>query len=125
MKIRKILLLTVMIMLAMSMNTFASYKDKDPIFMGKILEVTNNEKDNNILVKAKGYIRACSVYEEEIILLINKDTEIISDSCNELVGNVEKICVNDTIYAKLDKAMTKSIPPQVSAKSIQVTKAIN
>lgn len=122
MKFKKTLVITLLFILSLSIPTFASNKEKAPIFMGKVLEVTKDEKDNSVRVKAKGYIKGCSVYEEELILIVTKDTEIIGSKC----GNEEKyeneVCVGDLIFAKLDKAMTKSIPPQVVAKKIQISK---
>lgn len=122
MKFKKTLVITLLFILSLSIPTFASNKEKSPVFMGKVLEVTKDEKDNSVRVKAKGYIKGCSVYEEELILIVTKDTEIIGSKC----GNEEKyeneVCVGDLIFAKLDKAMTKSIPPQVVAKKIQISK---
>ena len=122
MKFKKTLVITLLFILSLSIPTFASNKEKAPIFMGKVLEVTKDEKDNSVRVKGKGYIKGCSVYEEELILIVTKDTEIIGSKC----GNEEKyeneVCVGDLIFAKLDKAMTKSIPPQVVAKKIQISK---
>lgn len=122
MKLKKTLVITLLFILSLSIPTFASNKEKSPIFMGKVLEVTKDEKDNSVRVKGKGYIKGCSVYEEELILIVTKDTEIIGSKC----GNEEKyeneVCVGDLIFAKLDKAMTKSIPPQVVAKKIQISK---
>ncbi|SCJ99199.1 Uncharacterised protein [uncultured Clostridium sp.] len=122
MKFKKTLVITLLFILSLSIPTFASNKEKSPVFMGKVLEVTKDEKDNSVRVKGKGYIKGCSVYEEELILIVTKDTEIIGSKC----GNEEKyeneVCVGDLIFAKLDKAMTKSIPPQVVAKKIQISK---
>lgn len=122
MKLKKTLVITLLFILSLSIPTFASNKEKSPVFMGKVLEVTKDEKDNSVRVKGKGYIKGCSVYEEELILIVTKDTEIIGSKC----GNEEKyeneVCVGDLIFAKLDKAMTKSIPPQVVAKKIQISK---
>lgn len=121
MKFKRTLLITLLCILSLSIPTFASNKEKSPIFMGKVLEITKDDKDNSVRVKAKGYVKGCSVYEEELVLIVTKDTEIIVSKC----GNEEKheeVCVGDLIFAKLYKAMTKSIPPQVVAKKIQISK---
>lgn len=122
MKFKRTLVITLLCILSLSIPTFASNKEKSPIFMGKVLEVTKDDKDNNIRVKAKGYIKGCSVYEEELILIVTKDTEIIGSKCGSEEKYEEEVCVGDLIFAKLDKAMTKSIPPQVVAKKIQISK---
>lgn len=122
MKFKRILVVTLLLLISLSMPTFASNKEKSSIFMGKVLEVTKDDRDNSVRVRAKGYVKGCSVYEEELILIVTKDTEIIGTKC----GNEEKVenevCVGDLIFAKLSKAMTKSIPPQVVAKKIQISK---
>lgn len=122
MKFKRTLLITLLCILSLSIPTFASNKEKSPIFMGKVLEVTKDEKDNSVRVKAKGYIKGCSVYEEELILIVTKDTEIIGSKCGNEEKYEKEVCVGDLIFAKLDRAMTKSIPPQVVAKKIQISK---
>lgn len=122
MKFKRTLLITLLCILSLSIPTFASNKEKSPIFMGKVLEVTKDEKDNSVRVKAKGYIKGCSVYEEELILIVTKDTEIIESKCGNEEKYEKEVCVGDLIFAKLDRAMTKSIPPQVVAKKIQISK---
>lgn len=122
MKFKRILVSTLLCILSLSIPTFASNKEKSPIFMGKVLEVTKDDKNNSVKVKAKGYIKGCSVYEEEVILIITKDTEIIGAKCGNEEKYEEDVCVGDLIFVKLDKAMTKSIPPQVVAKKIQISK---
>lgn len=122
MKFKRTLVITLLCILSLSIPTFASNKEKSPIFMGKVLEVTKDDKDNSVRVKAKGYVKGCSVYEEELILIVTKDTEIIGSKCGNEDKYEKEVCVGDLIFAKLDKAMTKSIPPQVVAKKIQISK---
>ena len=122
MKFKRILIVTLLFLLSVSIPAFASNKEKTPIFMGKVLEVEKNDKDNNVRVKAKGYIKGCSIYEEELILIITKDTELLRDKCDKEKNIESEVCVGDYIFAKLDKVMTKSIPPQVVAKKIQISK---
>lgn len=122
MKFKRSLIVTLLFLLSVSIPAFASNKEKTPIFMGKVLEVEKNDKDNNVRVKAKGYIKGCSIYEEELILIITKDTELLRYKCDKEKNVENEVCVGDYIFAKLDKAMTKSIPPQVVAKKIQISK---
>ena len=122
MKFKRTLVITLLCILSLSIPTFASNKEKSPIFMGKVLEVTKDDKDNSVRVKAKGYVKGCSVYEEELILIVTKDTEIIGSKCGNEDKYEKEVCVGDLIFAKLDKAMTKSIPPQAVAKKIQISK---
>ena len=122
MRTKRILLGALMLMLFMTMPVFASNKEKTPIFMGKVLEVIKDDKYDNVRIKAKGYIKGCSIYEEELILIVNKDTEIIGHRCQGEDKKETEVCVGDLVFAKLDKAMTKSIPPQVVAKRLQITK---
>ena len=119
------------------LETVKTGKTKGPIFMGKVLEVDEKDKDSNTRIRVKGYIKGCEVYEEEIFAIISKDTKIITNSCNEEKKVEDKkseedgkkcetgdinIVVGDFVFICLDDAMTKSIPPQVVAKRIQVTK---
>ena len=124
------------------LETVKTGKTKGPIFMGKVLEVDEKDKDSNTRIRVKGYIKGCEVYEEEIFAIISKDTKIITNSCNGEkkiedkkaeakkseengkkceTGDVN-IAVGDFVFICLDDVMTKSIPPQVVAKRIQVTK---
>lgn len=122
MKFKRVLVLTLVFMLALSIPTFASNKEKMPIFMGKVLEVSKDEKGESVRIKAKGYIKGCSVYEEELILIVTKETEIMPTKCGDEKKYENEVCVGDLIFAKLNKAMTKSIPPQVVAEKIQISK---
>lgn len=137
-KLKRTLSVIMMCLMGFNVPVFAqTEKVRDPIFMGKVLEVEKNEKDSNIRIKVKGYIKSCEIYEKEIIAIINKDTKIVNSNCNkekkddekkneENTNKFELTSVNiekgDTVFIHLDKAMTKSIPPQVGAKKIQITK---
>ena len=122
MKLKRVLVITLVLILSLSFSTFASNKEKSPIFMGKVSEVIKDEKENSVRVKAKGYIKGCSVYEEELILIVTEETEILGNECGNQEKVEKEVCVGDLIFAKLDKSMTKSIPPQVVAKKIQISK---
>lgn len=114
-----------------------SLKARGPIFMGKVMEVEEKDKDSNVRIRVKGYIKGCEVYEEEIFAIITKDTKVMTSSCNEEKKCEDKksqeeikkcencnidIKVSDTVFICLDEIMTKSIPPQVVAKRIQITR---
>lgn len=139
-KVKKILVVSMLCIMGFSSTTVLAettkeeWKNKGPIFMGKVLEVERNDKDKNIRVKVKGYIRGCEVYEEELIAIVNEDTDIILDRCNkenkakdknsELELELKDINIEkgDNVFIRLDKAMTMSLPPQSLAKKIQITK---
>lgn len=142
-KLKRILAVTMMCIMGFSsVSAFAEggkedWKNKGPSFMGKVIEVQKNEKDNNIRVKVKGYISGCEVYEEELIAIVNNETKIITNGCkeenkpevkNEKDGENKckptdvDIKVGDNVFIRLDKAMTMSLPPQSVAKKMQITR---
>ena len=88
-----------------------------PIFIGKILEIEDQEDNKRLLVE--GYVKGCEVYEEKLIALINEETEILGNCNNE---KTKDFSVGDRVYIELSEAFTKSIPPQSVAKKIQVSK---
>jgi len=132
-KLKRMIVGVMVCIMGVSMPVVAkAEKIKGNKFMGKVLEVEKSEKDNTIRIKVKGYLKSCDVYEEELIAIISSDTKIMTNTCNEekedeknknkcdiKVVNIEK---GDTVFICLDKAMTKSIPPQANAKRIQITK---
>lgn len=134
-KLNRTIVAVMICIMGFSIPTFAQtekVKAKGPIFMGKVLEVEEKDKFNNIRIRAKGYIKGCEVYEEEIFIIISSDTKVIENNCNEekkseedknkLVATDLKIEIGDTVFVCLSEAMTNSIPPQSSARKIQVTK---
>lgn len=134
-KLKRMIVGVMICIMGFSIPTFAQtekVKSKGPIFMGKVLSVEEKDKFDNIRIRAKGYIKGCEVYEEEIFVIISKDTKIISNNCNEEKKSEEeknkecatdlKIEVGDTVFICLSDVMTSSIPPQSSARKIQVTK---
>lgn len=133
MKLKRSLAITLLFLLVFSLPVFAfGKKPKSPIFMGEVQEVQKSEKDNTLRVGVKGYIKGCKVYKEDIIATISENTVIIPDGClnDEKDNKCEKanpqeikIEKGDTVFMVLNEAMTKSIPPQVGVKSIQITKA--
>lgn len=130
MKYKRILILTLLLLLTITSTVFAQERRmKSPIFMGEVLEVQINEKDNIMQIRTKGYIKNSQVYKEEIIAIISEETILLPNSCplektnttHEKVNPVElTINKGDTVFMVLSEAMTKSIPPQVNAKAIKI-----
>lgn len=124
MKSFKVILIAILSMLAIASVGAAKPKVlSKPIFMGEVLEVEEADKYGNIRILVKGYIRNCSVYEEEIYGIISKDTKVITDGCKKGTDNEKlNIEVGDTVYLQLSNVMTLSIPPQSSVEKILLTK---
>lgn len=130
MKHKKILVLTLLFLLICSCNVFASKRpEPNVIFMGEVEEVQKN--DNNTLnIKVKGYLKGFTVKSQELIAIVDNETLIIP---NELPKSGEEIDIKrvepkvfkvekgDIVFIVLSEAMTKSNPPQASAKAIQIT----
>lgn len=132
MKITKVLSITLLILLTFTTIAFAQVrKAKSPIFMGEVEAVDIDEANNIMRITTKGYIKNCTIYKEEIVAIVSTETLIIPKECPmdmnqqyEKVNPVEfLINKGDSVYFVLSEAMTKSIPPQVAAKAIQVTTA--
>lgn len=131
MKKKKVICITLLFLILFSTTVFAQEnRIRSSIFMGEVQEVQIDENQNIIRIRAKGYIKGCKVYSEELIAIVSEDTLVIPDKCltkdidlqYEKVNPKEfKVAKGDTIYMVLSDAMTKSIPPQVSARSIQIT----
>lgn len=130
MKHKRILVLTLLFLLICSCNVFASKRpEPNVIFMGEVEEVQKN--DNNTLnIKVKGYLKGFTVKSQELIAVVDNETLIIP---NELPKSGEEIDIKkvepkvfkiekgDVVFLVLSEAMTKSNPPQASAKAIQIT----
>ena len=130
MNFKKIISITLLILLTFTTLAFAQEKkSRGPIFMGEVQGVDIDEVNNIMRITAKGYIKNCVIYKEEIIAIVSQDTLIIPDKCPmdmnqeyKKVNPVEfTINKGDSIYLVLSEAMTMSIPPQVAARAIQVT----
>lgn len=130
MNFKKIISITLLILLTFTTLAFAQEKKaRSPIFMGEVQGVDIDEVNNIMRITAKGYIKNCAIYKEEIIAIVSTDTLIIPDECPmdmnqeyKKVNPVEfTINKGDSIYLVLSEAMTMSIPPQVGARAIQVT----
>lgn len=131
MKKSKIIITSLLFLMFFSIPVFARDKGNDmTMFMGEVLEVQRNEKDNNLMVRTNGYINGCEVYKEELIAIISNESLSMNKDCSTNdKSKVEKIKVEtfdiqvgDNVFMILNEAMTKSIPPQVGAKLIKVTR---
>ncbi|MGG7160644.1 hypothetical protein [Clostridium baratii] len=99
----------------------SAHPRKGPIFMGTIKKVEECKDSKDIKLLVEGYMNACDVYKGEIIIKVNEKTKL-HGSCNKKDCKEEiKLEVGDHICAILDQKITKSIPPQASAKKIKVT----
>lgn len=131
MRKKKAIIIAIAALLIFSVPVFAKERNQNmTIFMGEVLEIQKNERDNNLMVRTKGYIKGCEVYKEEIIAIIGDESFCIKSDCSANDKNeFEKIKVDtfnlkvgDNVFMVLNEAMTKSIPPQVGVKLIKVTK---
>ena len=131
MKHKRILVLTLVFLLICSCNVFASKRpEPNMIFMGEVEEVQKNEKDNTLNIKVKGYLKGLTVNSKELIAVVDNETLILPNECPKEGEEIDikkvdpksfKVEKGDVIFLVLSEAMTKSNPPQASAKAIQVT----
>lgn len=131
MKLKRVLSLLLLFLLIFSFSVFASEKPApNTIFMGEVQEVQKNDKGNTLNVKVKGYIKGCQVYKEEVVAILSEETLVIPNDCPKEGEEIEIKKVNpndfrvnkgDVVLLILSEAMTKSIPPQASAKAIQIS----
>ena len=131
MKHKRILVLTLVFLLICSCNVFASKRpEPNMIFMGEVEEVQKNEKDNTLNIKVKGYLKGLTINSQELIAVVNNETLILPNECPKEGEEIDikkvdpktfKVEKGDVIFLVLSEAMTKSNPPQVSAKAIQIT----
>ena len=131
MKHKRVLVLTLLFLLICSCNVFASKRpEPNAIFMGEVEDVQRNEKDNTLNIKVKGYLKGLTVNSQELIAVVNNETLILPNECPKEGEEIDikkvdpktfKVEKGDVIFLVLSEAMTKSNPPQVSAKAIQIT----
>ena len=131
MKHKRILVLTLLFLLICSCNVFASKRpEPNAIFMGEVEDVQRNEKDNTLNIKVKGYLKGLTVNSKELIAVVDNETLILPNECPKEGEEIDikkvdpktfKVEKGDVIFLVLSEAMTKSNPPQVSAKAIQIT----
>ena len=131
MKHKRILVLTLLFLLICSCNVFASKRpEPNAIFMGEVEEVQRNEDDNTLNIKVEGYIKGITIKSQELIAVVDSETLIFPNECPKEGEEIDikkvdpksfKVEKGDVIFLVLSEAMTKSNPPQASAKAIQVT----
>ena len=131
MKYKRILVLTLLFLLICSCNVFAGKRpEPNAIFMGEVEEVQRNEDNNTLNIKVKGYIKGLTIKNQELIAAVDNETLIIPNECpkegeeidiKKVDPKVFKVEKGDVVFFVLSEAMTKSNPPQASAKAIQVT----
>lgn len=90
-------------------------------FMGEVVKVQKCENTKEMKLLVCGYLKGCEITKTQMVVICNKDTEI-KDSCNKKVKDLE-VKEGDTVCIELDSKMTKSIPPQATAKKIYVSKS--
>ncbi|MCI9070107.1 hypothetical protein [Clostridium sp.] len=130
MKNKKILVLTLVFLLVCSLNVFASRKpEHNMIFMGEIEELQKNEEHSTLNIKVKGYVKGFNISSQELIAIVDNETLILPNECPKEGEEIEIKKVDpktftaekgDVIFLVLSEDMTKSIPPQVSVKAIQI-----
>lgn len=114
-----------LILLAMLLftNVLVSSKElKPPLFMGRVLEVNTASDGKTLMVRVKGYLKSCSVYEEELIAIVGDQTEYLKGCETNTSNEKPTIEKGDYVFIVLSSAFTNSIPPQSSAQKILVSK---
>ena len=131
MKIKRVSILTIALLLCFNVIAMAKEKvpeqhDRGNMFMGEVLDVQKDGKNTKLLVE--GYLKNCDVYKEQLLVIVSENTKIVNQ-CNEdkkdekdNKKNPVEFIKGDKVFMVLDKAMTKSVPPQVNALRIKVTK---
>lgn len=92
---------------------------RSPIVIGEVMEVQKGE-DDSIRITVSGYIKGKEVHKITVVGIIDGETNIINsskDSKDDIL--IEK---GDTVYMRVNEAMTKSNPPQTIVKRIFITK---
>ncbi|WP_027631476.1 hypothetical protein [Clostridium hydrogeniformans] len=115
-------LVFLLLLFTFSSTTVFAMQPKSPILMGEILEVQKDDKTNTTRLLVEGYIKSCEVYNEKVLVIVGEDTKIMG-GCDGKDGKPD-FAKGDKVFVVLSSAMTKSIPPQSSAKKIQVSKPV-
>ncbi|SHJ31667.1 Protein of unknown function [Clostridium cavendishii DSM 21758] len=115
MKIKKIIVGTLFFI--MGLGVFAYAMDRgDILLIGEILDVgTSNDK-----IVVEGVIKSDTIYKEKVLVNINNETLIVDKTGKKL--NKTDLIKGDGVVIVLNPAMTKSIPPQATAKKIEIYK---
>ena len=97
--------------------------------MGEIEELQKNEEHSTLNIKVKGYVKGFNISSQELIAIVDNETLILPNECPKEGEEIEIKKVDpktftaekgDVIFLVLSEDMTKSIPPQVSVKAIQI-----
>ncbi|MEG0774655.1 hypothetical protein [Clostridium sp.] len=121
MKIKRVIALLGLFMM-MSFTTVFAKPTESNLFLGEIVEVRMDSKQENTMLLVKGYLKSCEVFEQELVAIISKDTVIMA-GCDEQTKEL-KFEKGDKVFIELSPRMTFSIPPQSPALKIQVTKPV-
>lgn len=121
MKSRKFIFILLLILLIN--NIIVLSKDiPTPIFMGEVLDIQKSPDEQTLKVRVKGYLKNCSVYEEELIAIIGKETEYLKECTEPNIEEKMNIEKGDIVYLVLSEAFASSYPPQSFAKKILISK---
>jgi hypothetical protein len=119
MKMKKILFLSVVVILIFSVGVMAKDKPSEAviIFMGEILEVKEDNKGNTLLL-VNGYLKAEYIVKHKIVAVVGPETRLVN--CNGEKTNKLDYSKGNNVFILLSEAITSSIPEQCEAKQIQV-----
>lgn len=121
MKAKRIIVLAAIFIMVFTVTAFAKPAPNN-MFLGEIIEVTMDSKQENTMLLVKGYLKNCEVFPQELVAVVSKDTKLTT-SCGKEINEI-KFEKGDNVFIELNSAMTFSIPPQSSAVKIQVSKPV-
>lgn len=121
MKAKRIIILAAIFIMVFTVTAFAKPAPNN-MFLGEIIEVNMDSKQENTMLLVKGYLKSCDVFPQELVAVVSKDTKLAT-SCGKEVNEI-KFEKGDNVFIELNPAMTFSIPPQSSAVKIQVSKSV-
>jgi len=121
MKIKRVIALLSVFIMLFTTTAFAKPAGNN-LFLGEILEVRVDSKQENTMLLVKGYIKSCEIYQEELVAVVSKDTKLMT-SCGKKVDEL-KFEKGDKVFIELSPIMTFSIPPQSPALKIQLSKPV-
>lgn len=121
MKLMKLMRIVCFAMIfTLTSSAFAVAKqDVSIIFLGEIIEVQKGDNDKSFKLLVEGYINDSEIYKDKIVTLVNEKTEIKTNS--EVGAEKVQFRKGDKVYVIFNGSMTKSVPPQGTAKMIQVS----
>lgn len=119
MKIKRLIVGFLLFMIIGAVPVYAK-PPRSPVMIGEIIEVQKAEGENIIKILVDGYLKGDEILKEQVLVLINEET-VVMDSSNDTKEKIE-FEKGDKVYVRLNDAMTKSIPPQVTAKRVYISK---